>query len=296
MSSEQPPVETTDTPPNDAPPTDAPPPAAPALDSGWRDALGPDIGVHPAVQKYGNDDLVQVPRGLVKGFVESQRFLGGEKIPVPNETWTESDWSQHYERLGRPQTPDEYGLETPELPEDFPRDENVEKALTQRMFDLGLSKQQAQELYKSFYEVQGSSYAEAMQNAQQVRTNAEAALKKEFGTAFDAKIDLANRAFHELAGSHLEELRVMPLGDGSELGNHPTFIRMLAKAGEVMGEHKILGDDAPTSFTMSPEEAKSEYAKLENQRFTMEEGDPELPALIARMEQVARMGWPTPTE
>ena len=86
-----------------------------------------------------------------------------------------------------------------------------------------------------------------MQAEQAALQNAEAALRGDWGAAYDANIELANR-FVERAFGPESDFAGRKLADGTPLGSHPDFIRMAASIGRQLGEDRlVVGDGAGTS-------------------------------------------------
>ena len=46
--------------------------------------------------------------GFVKSYLSAQRLVGLDKIAIPNHLATDDDWDQVYQKLGRPNNPNEY--------------------------------------------------------------------------------------------------------------------------------------------------------------------------------------------
>lgn len=261
-----------------------PPPEA------WRESLGDELKAHPVLEQFKPEDFVSVPRSLVRSHIEAQRFIGGEKTPMPQENWTEADWAAHYARLGRPETPEGYELDAPELPEGYPHAEGDEKVFLEALHEAGCSKAQAAKLHARFYEINGGRFAAFQETAGQLASNRDAEIRGAWGESYAAKLQLANEAFHEYAGSaeEIEAIRLMKLADGTELGAHPLFLQTFARIGETLKEHEILkGDGHVGDFAMSPEQAKAEYTKLEERFYSMAKTDPDYQGVLSRMKQLA---------
>ena len=62
----------------------------------------------------------KTPADLAKSWVNAQKLIGKEKIPLPGEKATKEDWDVVFSRLGRPEKPEGYTLPEIEVPDDFP--------------------------------------------------------------------------------------------------------------------------------------------------------------------------------
>lgn len=64
--------------------------------SNWRDTLPDELKMDASLLKF-ND----IP-SLAKSYVNAQRLIGADKIALPGEHATDDEWSEVYDRLGRP--------------------------------------------------------------------------------------------------------------------------------------------------------------------------------------------------
>ena len=126
-----------------------------------------------------------------------------------------------------------------------------------------------------------------------------AELKREYGSGFDAKMDLANRAFALAAGEKADDIRNMVLADGSRLGDNGAFIRLFSKLGESLGEDSLRGDGATQRFTKSPEQAQQELSVLaideQFQKILMDKTHPEHERAVERKDALYEMAYPDET-
>lgn len=206
--------------------------------------LPPEIKDNPTLSKYKS-----VPE-LANAYINAQRFIGGEKLPVPK---TDEDFALVYDKLGRPQSPEEYKIELPkEIPSEFVKPETMAsfKSLAHK---IGLNDKQAGELAKWYFDG-ALGDAEAIKQAEtQAREQGEAALKREWGNGYERKIADAQSAFKEFGGDELGELMV-----ASGLGNHPAVLKAWANiAAKIMPDRQLAGDKK-TQGALTPEEAKAE--------------------------------------
>ena len=104
----------------------------------------------------------------------------------------------------------------------------------------------------------------------------------------------SKRAFAAAAGGQSDSLRLLRLSDGTELGNHPDFIRMMAGLGEKISEDGLTGEKTSARFTMTPEEATREIAsfRYENREAIQSANHPEHQESVARLGQLYAMAYP----
>ena len=118
-----------------------------AVAADWKAALPDDLREHPSIA--GMQDVAS----LAKSMVHAQSMVGADKIAVPGKWADDEDWSQVYDKLGRPASAEEYGLKF-EVP-----DGEADPALTgwfaETAHKIGLNTKQAQQLADSYIELTG---------------------------------------------------------------------------------------------------------------------------------------------
>jgi hypothetical protein len=83
---------------------------------------------------------------------------------------------------------------------------------------------------------------------------AEAALRREWGRAYEQNIVQARRVLEKFGDDNIRTI----IEEG--IGNNPHFIKFLANVGKQMSEDGIKG--VPTRATMTPEEAQRKIAEI----------------------------------
>ena len=222
-----------------------------AANDDWRTILPEDIRDNPTIGKYTDVGA------LAAAHINLQSHLGRDKIARPV---TEDDWNEVYNFLGRPEAPDAYKVE---LPDDLPdpvraqfSDENI-ASFYQTAHQLGLTQAQVEGLAKWQAENTAGQYQALEQNAQQTLEEAERTMRQEFGRGYDQNIRAAQRAIEDYGGEELAQIL-----DQSGLGNNPVVIKAFAKIGKAMTSDKDLLGSNERSEGMTPDEAKSEAARL----------------------------------
>ena len=128
-------------------------------------------------------------KGFVKSYLHSQKLVGADKIPVPNKHATDEDWNEVYTRLGKPESPDGYKFN---LPKDNNKlDDNSLKAFSEQAHKLGLLPHQADGIIKYYNELANAAEVDTNSKAETSRLQAEEALRKEFGPAYNNKLNAA---------------------------------------------------------------------------------------------------------
>lgn len=174
---------------------------------------------------------------LGRAYTNLEKLLGREKVPVPVDENDEEGWQRWYNAAGRPEAPDKYEFQRPELPPDLPYDEDTEKAFRAWSHSNGLSKKQAKNLYEGFVKTQIERHAGWAKEQQQRKAELEAGLQREYGGKLESVKAQAGSVVREFADPEFREFL-----DQSQLGNDPRMIRFMAKVGAKMqGETRLKG-------------------------------------------------------
>lgn len=173
---------------------------------------------------------------LGKSYLSLEKLLGREKVPVPAGDDDEEGWQRWYAATGRPEKPDDYELERPaQLPIEY--DEDSEKAFRTWAHQNGLNKRQTKNLYDSYVKQRLEAHANWQKMQSEAQAQAQHAMQREYGTKYDAKIQLAKAALAQYADPDYVKYL-----DETGLGNDPRTIRAWVKIGEErLGETRIRG-------------------------------------------------------
>lgn len=197
----------------------------------------------------------KTPADVTQAWYHAQRAIGADKIPAPKD----GVWDPvALEKLGVPKDPSGYQIKRPELPAGVTYDENFEKAALPILHKMGIPPAGAQalvDLYAGHVAQQGKAMAD--QQAAQA-TETVAALKTEWGKAYDQNIALAGRAVKHFGGDALVEAL-----NTSGAGNLPELIRAMSKVGELLGEDTLKTGQSG-GMMLTPAEALAEANKVMN--------------------------------
>jgi len=219
----------------------------------WRTDLDPTIKDHPSIKNFKS------PGDLAKSWVEAQRLIGRDKIPVPSDKATKEDWDVVFERLGRPKTADGYQIPEVKLPEGLPLPkEEFIKEFKSKALELGLLPAQVNQLYSWFMNNEATQYSQFMSERDQARVGAENALRKQWGKAFEQNYQIAEQAVIKYGSEgFVEKLK------STGLNNDPDMIQFIANMAKNFSEDTLAGK-AP-GLTMSPDEAMAEIKKIQGE-------------------------------
>ncbi len=240
----------------------------------FRDSLPENLRNAPGMMKFKD-----VP-SLAQGYVNLEQTLGTNKIGVPQQSWTDDQWSEFYSKTGRPESFDEYNVDLQNVLSD-----EDSAAFRQAAFEAGLAPRQIEKLAQYLTDT-SSKYQEGIEsNSQEAYDAGIAELQQEYGQAFDQRVKLSQNAARTLLGQEGMALFETPMSDGRLLGDYPEIIKMFAVLGEQMGEDKLIGETS--ELIMTPEQAKQEL-KLMMQPGTpyMDAQHPEHDAYVKKVQEL----------
>jgi hypothetical protein len=221
--------------------------------STWKDSISQEFREDPNISKFTEIDA------LAKSYINATRMIGQDKVAVPNQNSTDDQWSEVYDKLGRPESPDQYKLDVKS--EVVPLDDGTIKSFAENAHKLGLNNKQAQGILEYYKNSMEGSAQQAQIDTETAQANAEAELRKEWGRSFDENIKKAGA----VAKANMNpEILDMQLKDGTRLGDHPAVIKGFANIANLMSEDKMIGTGEDNST--SGRDLESEISSLVNDR------------------------------
>lgn len=196
---------------------------------------------------------------MLRSYQGAEKLIGvppAQLLRLPNDTSTKEDLDAFYSKLGRPADAKGYEFKAPDGV-----DRTFLDAAAGKFHELGLTTKQAQGL-REWYDGQGTAATEA-QKQQGLLDNQsqQAALKTEWGAAYDAKITQA-RMFANQAGIDaptLDKLQSVMGFDG--------VMKFMAGLGAKIGEGSFPTGDRGTAFgALTPAQAQAEIKALQNDK------------------------------
>jgi hypothetical protein len=248
----------------------------------WKNGFEPDIANHPSLSNFKNSG------DLAKSWVNAQKLIGADKIPVPGENATPEEWGLVYDRLGRPGNSEGYNLPEVKMPDGFPEaDPQLIGGFKSQCHELGILPGQASKLYEWFQGTQANQYTGMMAANQEGQVNAETALKNEWGQAYDSNLATAQSVLKQFGDENITGML-----ESSGLGNDPNLIKFLANIGKNFGEDGLQGK--PTNFVKSPDEAKGEINSIlaDKQGAYFNKDNPEHKMMVEKMADLHKMAYP----
>jgi len=216
----------------------------------WRGMIPEDIRGHRSLSHISDIGA------LAKSYVHAQSMIGADKVVVPGKHATPEEWSDFYAKTGRPEAPDGYEIATPEN-----GNQEMTDWFSQTAHDLGLNTRQAQELFNRYNDFADSMNSQGTIDREAFVAQTEQDLRAEYGEAFEDRLENGRAVVEEFANPEIME---MQMSDGTMLGDHPDFIRMVAQIGEFISSR--LGEDQlegmKVSNAMTPDDAKRELEEI----------------------------------
>ena len=194
----------------------------------WRAALPEEIRGEKCL------DSIKCIQALAKSYVAGQKAMGAQKVALPGKDATEEEKAAFYKALGRPDTPEGYGIKAPEsLPEGVQWDEGKAKRFAQFAFDNGLTPSQVQ----AALAFQDGLVREAIQAEadarERGRRETEERLKREYGSEYPRLVEQCNKTLRTFG---LEET----LREHNLLSDYG-MIQALARIGASLSESRLAG-------------------------------------------------------
>ena len=206
-------------------------------------AIFGDYANDPSIQKFKD------PKDLAKSYIELQKMVGKNRIPVPERP---EEFDQVLQKLGVPDDPSKYpDFEDAEVI--FGGKEGFEefKKFAHR---AKLLPQQYEEAYNAFREIISQEAQMTQAERQQMAQEALIQLQKEFGDEYEQKVKLADRLFR----SFPEDVKQAIYEAGLDV--NPNFVKILATMAENYKEDSFIVSD------YTPAEAKSELESILNNK------------------------------
>jgi hypothetical protein len=237
---------------------EAPEQLAVSFPDNWKEGIPSEFREDPALKA-----IADVPT-LVKSYLSAQKMVGRDKVVVPGKHATEDDWTSFFRKAGLPETLEEYEVT---VPEGAQFEDGFISEFKETAFKSGMLPRQVNQLLSWYSEANSRAVSEWEQRAAQRQEEQLEALKQEWGQAFNDRVALAKRA---LNSSGIEN--VWSWIEDNNKQNDPMMVRLLAKFGEMLGEDKIVGEEAG-SGNRTPADVQSEINEIL--------GNPEHPVNVA---------------
>ena len=222
----------------------------------WKASLPEDIRDNQLIHNANSIE------SLAKTAIHAQSMIGADKLAIPGKWANEDDWNNVNTKLGKPEDAQGYKLE---VKEGTQVDKDIESWYRGLAHKAGLNDRQANTIFQEYMakeaELKAANAPPSPEDVEIIKGEAEIALKKEWGKAFDTRMNEAKGVLTEFAPKDFDQLLTK---DGVPLGNDPVFIKTLANIGNYinskLGEDKMVGSKQQPQYT--PADAEKEIAAL----------------------------------
>lgn len=210
-------------------------------------------------EEFRNDSTLNIftsQDAFIKAVL-AERKDNGVAVKIPGENATDEDWGKFYDRLGRPESSEAYGL-SKELPEGLDFSEELYNGFTKEIYAAGLSKKQAEKIYTWYNntsaEMAKDISAKIEASYKKSVDDAVASLKKEWGTDYQQNLDsavaMANKFLSPATKQYL---------NATKLGNNPLLIKDFYNLSKQVSGAQMRGDGPSGTISSVAElEAKME--------------------------------------
>ena len=226
------------------------------------------------------------PGDVLKSYVNLERQVGADKVVLPAEDADLTEWDG-WSKLGTPENAEDYQLTAPEGYEAYSQE--LSDWFRGAAHEMKLPASMAQGLHDRFVEQQMAQIETAQNQRNDQQAEWEGELKKEYGNAFDQRVEAAKRAVREYGSIELEQL----LAD-SGLGSNPHVVRAFVKAGIALGSGPVFKDgETSGQFGTTPAMAKEQIAALRGHPGYFDPTHPEHGALKNKMQRLSELAYGT---
>lgn len=229
-------------------PAPAPTPASPSWVEGIKD---------PNLQGWAMNKGFhsKTPEDMANSYFHLEKLFGADKagrtVEMPKDFEDTEGWNAVYAKLGRPASPDEYSFKVEN------GDENFINWAKKTFHDIGMSDRAAGVLIQKYGELAEQQQAAKMEMERQRNVTELESLRKEWGAAFDVKMQQIDTAATAL-GVQAEEVKALM----STLGTSRTA-KLFAGIAEKLGEDSFVSADAAdTVGVMTPAMAIAKRSEL----------------------------------
>lgn len=226
-----------------------------SVSSSFLDSVEDQYRNDPSISKFSSIN------DLAKEHVNLQSLLGKKGVVVPGENDGQEIWDKYRNDMGIPDTPENYSRSF-EGKSEANWDSNIENSMAAAAHAANISDNQFNALLDAYAQSMKASQESAAVETGNLNQQNDAALRKEWGSAYDAKINMGRLALNQMTDGDPNSLANVQLSDGTMLGDNPGFIKMMSMMGESLQEKGIIDGESVNQTAMTPDDAKTQLAQL----------------------------------
>lgn len=221
---------------------------------------------------------------LAKSYINAQQLIGRDKIPMPV---TDEDWSNVYNRLGRPEDVTGYKIDAPEGVE---INQDAQNSFLEMAHKAGFNQNQVEMLAQWEFARSQEAQNASQQSSEQAFNDAINGLKNEWGNAFEQNANIAVRAAGEFLNDADRDFLANAKIDGVNVGDHPAFLKMFHKIGTQMMEGKQL-EGLGSEQAKTPQEIEDERSSLMNNPAYVDRNHPEHAKVLRQVQELFKLQY-----
>jgi len=230
------------------------------INANFRGAMSEDYSTHASMADYQDLD------GWGKSHINQQKLIGGDKLPMPQDSWGKEEWADFNRKIGMPVDAKGYELEAHKTA----TEEDMEWFAELAHGKLNLSKKQANDLWNEINGRTGGAMEANQTKNQAALDEGMKTLREEWGTNFQPMVDATNKGLQRMD----EDGRFRKFMKESGLNKHPEMLRFAHKVAASFNEDRVPGD-TQSPMPMNKEQAKAQLNKI----FSEAQKDPKHPLM-----------------
>ena len=246
----------------------------------WRSSLPDDLKSEASIATF------KTPADVAKAYVNAVKKIGADKIVVPNQYTTDDEWQGIFQKLGLPESIDQYDVNMVEGDDDT---NGVFAKVKEAAWKAGVLPRQTQAIYEAFVEASKGVQSQISNEYDTRVLEGINSLKQEWGMAYDSKIRAARAAVKHFG----EDQKLSEYLDESGLGNDPKLIKLFAKLGETLKEDVVKGAEDSADGMFTPDRAKSEIQAIQKDPAYMDIKHPNHKEVVEKMQRFFKMAYGT---
>ena len=226
-----------------------------SVSSSFLDSVEDQYRSDPSISKFSSIN------DLAKEHVNLQSLLGKKGVVVPGENDGQEIWDKYRNDMGIPDTPENYSRSF-EGKSEANWDPNIENSMAAAAHAANVSDNQFNALLDAYAQSMKASQESAAVEIGNLNQQNDAVLRKEWGSAYDAKINMGRLALNQMTDGDPNSIANVQLSDGTMLGDNPLFIKMMSMMGESLQEKGIIDGGSVNQTAMTPDDAKNQLSQL----------------------------------
>jgi hypothetical protein len=223
--------------------------------------LPEELRAHPSFIKFNGESKDEIISKLAGSYVNIEKLVGADKnhvLKFPSSDDDKEAWDSVYEKLGRPA--DVTGYEIEKFKDTPGVDVEILKGVAEVAHENGVSKKALNAIVETYFKQAGLSMEQSETALEETLSGYDAALKKEWGQAYEQKANKIQTALREKADPEFLELaKQFPT-----IVDHPAFVKTIDNILKMTDEDAgVKTGGASTNSALTPDEAKAQIAAMQ---------------------------------